>query len=92
MKKSVHLTAAALALGLMLCVPAANAETALKLNRFDAPDSFVAAHPDVVITVDTHYYKNTGEMTSEMLLGTFDSDVFRLDSISIDYQSIMEKG
>lgn len=92
MKKSVRLTAVTLALGLFFSLPGANAETALKLNRFDAPDSFVAAHPDVVITVDTHYYKNTGEMTSEMLLGTFDSDVFRLDSIGIDYQSIMEKG
>ena len=91
MKKPVRLTAAALALGLMLCVPGAKAETSLKLNMVGPPDSFVAAHPDVVITNEHHYYENTGEMITEMLLGTFDSDVFAISSF-FDYRSIMEKG
>ena len=31
-------------------------------------------------------------MTTEMLVGTFDADVFWLHSAGIDYRSIMEKG
>lgn len=92
MKKRIRRAAAALALGLLVSLPAANAETALKLNMVSVPDSFRTAHPDVTITNDSHYYATTGEMTTEMLVGAFDADVFWLHSSDIDYRSIMEKG
>ncbi len=92
MKKNIHLIVAILTLGLFILLPGANAETSLKLNMVSAPDSFRTANPDVVITNDSHYYATTGEMTSEMLLGTFNADAFWLYSSGIDYRSIMEKG
>lgn len=91
MKKSVRLTALALALGLLAMLPMAKAETTLKINLVDMPDSFRTAHPEVVIENKNHWYETTGEITTEMLLDTFDADVFTVDN-DIDYQSIMEKG
>ena len=91
MKKRIR-QAAALALGLLISLPAVKAETELLVNQVSVPDSFRTVHPEVVIENKNHWYETTGEMTTEMLLGTFDSDMFRLDSIGIDYHSIMEKG
>lgn len=93
MKKLVRFMAAVLALGMLAQLPAAQAETTLKLNWVsNLPEGFEESHPDVTFTHDKKNFSGEGEMTTSMLLGTFDYDVFELDSLSVDYHTVMEKG
>ena len=79
----------------LLLTIGARAETTLKLNGVSTKFSgdFAQRHPDVQLeTGDYTYYATTGEMTSDMLLGSFNYDAFELSSNCIDYHAIMEKG
>lgn len=78
----------------LLGLPNAQAAT-LRLNGIDPKnaDGFVQLHPDVTIPTDIYKeYKTTAELASDLLLGSFDFDVFQLDTLVHDRQSIMRKG
>ena len=65
----------------LLLTIGARAETTLKLNGVSTKFSgdFAQRHPDVQLeTGDYTYYATTGEMTSDMLLGSFNYDAFEL--------------
>lgn len=79
----------------LLAISGAKAEVTLKCNGVSTRffGDFAQRHPDVQLgTGDYTYYATTGEITSDMLLGTFDYDVFELSNDCIDYHAIMEKG
>lgn len=95
MKKCKQWISLMLMVTCLLTVSAARAEITLKLNGVSTRFSgdFTQQHPDVRLgTGDYTYYATTGEMTSDMLLGAFDYDVFELSNDCIDYHVMMEKG
>ena len=55
--------------------------------------TFAAEHPNVRLVQDEYtFYETTGDLTSDLLLGAFDADVFSMTNSFIDYRVIMEKG
>ncbi len=77
----------------LLLYLSASADTVLKLNGIDVPESFSNAHSDVkVADLEYHYYESTNEMITDFLLGSLDYDAFDLDNTSINYQTFMSKG
>lgn len=69
------------------------AET-LKVNHI-ATDAgyklFVKSHPDVEIIWDEKYYFTNYELSSDLLTGAFDSDIFSLLTDTHDCRQVMEK-
>ena len=84
-----------LLISLLFSMSAAQAETSIKLHGINMEHSgnFVAEHPDAQLVQDEYiFYETTGDLTSDLLLGAFDADVFSMDNTFIDYRVIMEKG
>lgn len=95
MKKHMKLIATILLISLLFSMSAAQAETSIKLHGINMEHSgtFAAEHPNVRLVQDEYvFYETTGDLTSDLLLGAFDSDVFSMDNAFIDYRVIMEKG
>lgn len=95
MKKHMKLIAMILLISLLFSMSAAQAETSIKLHGINMEHSgtFAAEHPNVRLVQDEYvFYETTGDLTSDLLLGAFDSDVFSMDNAFIDYRVIMEKG
>lgn len=80
----------------LLCLfSSARAEVTLKLNgvSIDSISDFRMHHNNVILEEENYqYYSTTSELTSDLLLGAFDYDVFELSNSRMDYRVIMEKG
>lgn len=79
---------------LLLTTPTAQAAT-LRLNGIDPSNAagFAQLHPDVTFPDNIYKeYKTTAELASDLLLGSFDFDIFWLDSLIHDGQTIISKG
>jgi len=95
MKKHIKLIATILLISLLFTMSAAQAETSIKLHGINMEHSgtFAAEHPNVRLVQDEYtFYETTGDLTSDLLLGAFDADVFSMTNSFIDYRVIMEKG
>lgn len=82
-------------IALILSISSAQAEVTLKLNGVNTQyiGDFLKDHTNVNLEEENYkYYATTGELTSDLLLGTFDYDVFELSNSRMDYRVIMEKG
>lgn len=95
--KTTHmkLIATILLLSLLLTMSTAHAEISLKLNgvNMEYSENFVVEHPDVRLLDEEYtFYETTGQLTSDLLLGAFDYDVFDMNNAFVDYRVIMEKG
>lgn len=87
-------TALFLLMVLLLTVPTAHATT-LRLNGIDPTSAadFAQLHPGVTLSTDAYKeYKTTGDLASDLLLGSFAFDGFLLDSLVHDSQTVMRKG
>ena len=71
----------------------ASADT-LHLYRidYDGVETFQALHPELQCTWSEQDYHNDYELSSALLTGEFDSDVYNLDSIFFDCKQFMKKG
>lgn len=79
---------------LLLGMPAAQATT-LRLNGIlpENATSFVQQHPDVTLSSGIYKdYKTTADLASDLLLGNFNFDVFELNGLVHDRETIMSKG
>lgn len=71
----------------------ASADT-LHLYRidYDGVETFQALHPELQCTWSEQDYHNDYELSSALLTGEFDSDVYNLNSIYFDCKQFMKKG
>lgn len=95
MKRFLCIIIAVFCLMTILYISAAQAETTLKLNgvveRYIG--DFLDLHPDVTLDGENYkYYATTEELASDLLLQSFDYDVFEVSNARMDYRTIMKKG
>lgn len=79
----------------ILAISAAQAEVTLKLNGINTRyiGDFSDLHPSVVLDESNYkFYATMEELANDLLLGSFDYDVFELSNSRMDYRTIMEKG
>lgn len=85
----------AMLMTLMCFFSSAQAEITLKLNgvAVDSLGDFRTHNNNVILEEENYkYYSTTSELTSDLLIGAFDYDVFEMSNSRMDYRLIMEKG
>lgn len=95
MDRHQRIIAIALAMAVLFTQTIAKADTIIKLNGIgkEILSDFLQQHPGISITNEPYkFYGSTGEMVSDLLLDSFEHDVFTLLSSCVDYQTIINKG